>query len=315
MDVMHNPIAHALSSLTLGDPATLENITMFPLVGKSPAEQEPSYLTLDEALARSTTEITEVSEQGSVPELRVVNKAAQPVFILDGEELLGAKQNRVVNLTILVAAASTLNIPVSLVEAGRWRARSRGFTAAPRTQYTAGRAMRMAQVTESIRTDGKRRSDQSEVWANISAKSERLGASSATGAMEEIFAVHSDFTDRCVQRLGAVEGQCGALFLINGQVMGFDLFDRAPTLRSLLPKLVRSVAVEALDRPADGRSAALQGCQASARQFLAVVAATKPHVTPAVGLGEDYRLVAPGFAGAALVHEGAAVHVSAFTLE
>ena len=29
---MHNPVAHALSSLTLGEPVAFENIIMFPLV-------------------------------------------------------------------------------------------------------------------------------------------------------------------------------------------------------------------------------------------------------------------------------------------
>ncbi|MBA2258397.1 MAG: hypothetical protein H0W18_05850, partial [Acidobacteria bacterium] len=96
---MKNSIAHALSSITLGDPVRFENLTMLPLLGTPGVEREPFYLTLDEALAQGWTEITKVSEQGSVPELRVSNKGAKPVFILDGEELLGAKQNRVVNLT------------------------------------------------------------------------------------------------------------------------------------------------------------------------------------------------------------------------
>jgi len=71
------------------------------------------YLTLDQALGGGWAEITEISEQGSVPELRVTNKGAKAVFILDGEELVGSKQNRVVNLSILVPATSKLTIPVS----------------------------------------------------------------------------------------------------------------------------------------------------------------------------------------------------------
>ena len=43
--------------------------------------------------------ITEVSEGGSVPELRVVNKGDARILVLDGEELRGAKQNRVLNTT------------------------------------------------------------------------------------------------------------------------------------------------------------------------------------------------------------------------
>ena len=62
-----------------------------------------------------------MSEQGSVPALRVVNRGLHPILIVDGEELVGAKQNRVVNLAILVAAQSAFTIPVSCVEAGRWR--------------------------------------------------------------------------------------------------------------------------------------------------------------------------------------------------
>ena len=242
-----NPVAQTLSSITLGPSSSIETITMFPLLGPPDVEAPASYLTLDQAIADGWTEITEVSEQGSVPELRVFNKGAQPVFILDGEELVGAKQNRVVNLSILVPAATRLTIPVSCVEAGRWRSRSRAFSSAPRTQYAAGRAKRMAQVTASMQMSGARSSDQAEVWADIAAKSERLEARSSTGAMEEMFTVHADFADRCVDALLPIERQCGALFLIGGRVVGFDLFDRASTLRRLLPKLVRSVAVDALD--------------------------------------------------------------------
>ena len=78
---------------------------------------------------------------------------------MDGEELLGAKQNRIVNLTILVAANSELTIPVSCVEAGRWRARSRAFTSAPRTQFVSGRAKRMCDWANTVFVDALERAD------------------------------------------------------------------------------------------------------------------------------------------------------------
>jgi len=310
---MNNAIAHALDAVTLGDPVIFENITMIPLLGPPAVEREPFYLTLDEALAQGWTEITEVSEQGSVPDLRVINKGAKPVFILDGEELLGAKQNRVVNLSILVPVKGKLTIPVSCVEAGRWRARSRAFSAAPRTQYAAGRAKRIAQVTASMQMSGARFSDQAEVWADISEKSARLGAESATGAMEEIFTRHADFTDRSVESLRPVDLQAGALFQLDGRVVGFDLFDSAPTLRRLLPKLVRSVAVDALDRPA-GASRKLKAdlSRKVAEHFLALASGAAVHEATAVGDGRDLRLVAPKISGAALQADASIVHLSAF---
>jgi hypothetical protein len=62
-----------------------------------------------------------------------------PVLILDGEELVGATQNRIADLTIVVAAGQTRRIPVSCVEAGRWVRRSREFAAAGRAPMAPGR--------------------------------------------------------------------------------------------------------------------------------------------------------------------------------
>jgi len=60
--------------------------------------------------------ITEVTESGSVPFLQVANGADRPLLLLDGEELIGAKQNRILNTTVLVAGHTEVTIPVSCVE-------------------------------------------------------------------------------------------------------------------------------------------------------------------------------------------------------
>jgi hypothetical protein len=293
---------------------------MFPLLlrGSGP-RRVGDYRTLDEGLREGVVEITEVSEQGSVPELRVVNRGPHPVLIVDGEELVGAKQNRVVNLTILVAPQSTLTIPVSCVEAGRWRARSRSFASAPRTQYASGRAERMAQVTRSIVADRGHYSDQSQVWSDIADKFAQLRATSPTGAMEALFEQHAPFIDSCVAACGPVEGQIGALFAVNNSILGFDLFDAPETLTTLLPKLVRSVAVDALDHPGAGAFSRVADPQQrsvtfSTGLFLAAVTGAPSSVTPGVGLGEDFRLTGPGVTGAALVYDSRVIHLSAFAL-
>ena len=107
---MHtDPLAATLASVELGVPVTVDNLTMIPLLARQPREPKIDYIVLDEAMAAGEVEITEISDEGSVPDLRVINRGAKPVLILDGEELLGAKQNRVVNLTILVPAHAELS--------------------------------------------------------------------------------------------------------------------------------------------------------------------------------------------------------------
>ena len=285
---------------------------MSPLTGTDGGDPDPRYLTLDEALAGGHAEVTEVSEQGSVPELRVLNRSRRPLLIVDGEELVGAKQNRVVNLSILVPADASLIIPVSCVEAGRWRARTRAFSSSPRTQHAGGRMKRVMQVSASLRRSGTRESDQAEVWADIAEKSARLDARSPTGAMEEIFARHAASADAAVSALGPQAAQRGALFLINGRVAALDLFDTAYTLRALLPKLVRSVAIEALDAPSGGAPIASSLQMRIAEHFLARLSECPVEVSGAVGAGEDVRFEGPHLAGAALAVDGSVIHLTAF---
>jgi hypothetical protein len=114
------PLAQALCDLIPGAPVTHGALTVFPLLaGERP---EPGWLTLAEAGEAVTIE--EVSEGGDVPTLRLTSAAGCPVLLLDGEELIGAKQNRILNTTVLVAAHSHLTIPVSCVEQGRWAYKS-----------------------------------------------------------------------------------------------------------------------------------------------------------------------------------------------
>ena len=321
------PVAAALASVTIGPEVTFENLTMLPLLRCTRSTTSTStagthgastpstnYVVLDDALHSGVADITELDGHGSVPELKFANRGIYPVLIVDGEELVGAKQNRVVNLTILVAPQTNLTIPVSCVEAGRWRARSHGFRSAPRAQFATGRAKRVAQVTYSLKARGDRRSDQAEVWADIAEKSSRMNAPSPTSAMDAIFVDHATSIDAYVAACQPQDDQVGAVFAVNGTIIGLDLFDEPSTLRKLLPKLVRSVAVEAIDSKPAAQPFRAAPPPALAEQFLAVASAAPEHTAKAVGLGDDIRLTAPGIAGAALVADQHVVHLAAFAL-
>ena len=104
----------------------------------------PGYLTLDQGLAARSVKITEISEGGSVPELKLQNLGDKPLLLIDGEEMVGAKQNRVTNLTVMTGAGATIVIPVSCVEAGRWQHTSAEFEASPQTMHASGRRGKMA---------------------------------------------------------------------------------------------------------------------------------------------------------------------------
>jgi len=143
-------VERALEGIALGEPVRHMNLAMYPLLREAAAA--PDYLTLDEALALGKVEVTEVSEAGHVPELKFRNEAEKSVLLLDGEELVGAKQNRVINLTILAPARSTITIPVACVEAGRWRHNSPRFMTSRHAVFSDMRAAKAASISESLRT-------------------------------------------------------------------------------------------------------------------------------------------------------------------
>jgi hypothetical protein len=300
------PLQQELQAVTLGTPQNFSNLTLTPLL-RPATDESPTYLLADEAMQKGLARVTEV-EGGSVPELRFENHSDLPVLLLDGEELVGAKQNRAVNLTILVPALKTIVIPVSCVEAGRWRMETTAFQPSANMMYAAGRAARVRQVTDSLRNSGARRSDQGAVWNDISAKAARMDAASPTQAMSAVFERHTNSVEAYVRAFTCLDGQVGVVFS-TGCAAGLDLFDRADTMRCVFPKLIRSYALDAIEGSA---AEAAHGIEVAQALLVALGSATAT-TDPAVGLGKDVRLIGPTAAGAALWADGRYVHICGFT--
>jgi len=299
-------LSAAFATLILGEPTRLGALTVFPLLG--PDDRVSDYLTLDEALARQALRVTEVSTGGVVPELKVVNDGAVPVLLLDGELLVGAKQNRILNLTILVPAKGELTIPVSCVEAGRWSWRGEQFHAGNSAAPSRVRGAKAAHVSDSLAFRGDRRSDQSQVWEAVDREMAESEVTSPSRDMHRAFEAKEHELERFERELPRAANQRGALFGVGLRVAGLDLFDQASTFAKYCPKLVRSYGLEAL---------ALRGgkenltAEAAARFFDALGGAAVQEY-PAIGLGADLRLSAPGLTGAALALDGRIAHLCAF---
>lgn len=300
-------IKDLIANVEVGEVLSSGRLALFPLLARHPID--PDYLTLDEALGSGVARIGEIGEAGSVPELLFRNEGNRPVLLLDSEELVGAKQNRILNLSILAPAHAETKIPVSCVEAHRWGYRSRHFASSDRTFYARGRAAKLSQVSESLASTRSRRSDQHAIWENIAASSGRLGVRSETAAMADMFEQRRANIDEHVSRLLPQDRQVGAVFAIDGKVFGFDLFDAPASYEKLAPKLTRSYALEVL-LGEDGFSDAVP--PADVENLLKEVG--EAHVTcfPAVGLGEDWRIKGDSIRGAALVSHGRVVHLCAF---
>jgi hypothetical protein len=149
------------------------------------------------------------------------------------------------------------------------------------------------------------------VWADIAAKAGRMDACSATGAMDEIFNRHRGRVEDYVAAFSPAESQTGALFAIGSAIVGLDLFDRRSTLAAVLPKLIRSYAVDAMEK---SRGEGELATRADAERFLGNLVKTEMEDYDAVGLGNDLRLRGHGLVGGGLTVDGELIHLAAFAL-
>jgi hypothetical protein len=297
------------SHFEIGPSSQFRNLTLFPLVRRNTPVRPPDYLLLEDGIRQGKVRVTEVHAGGSVPDLRLENNADLPVLLVDGEELVGAKQNRVLNLTILAPAKQVTVIPVSCVEAGRWGMSWGDLKTADYMMYSLGRGERLDQVTASIRSNGTRKSDQQAVWRNIAAKATRLRASSPTGAMSAIFESQASSLEEFTRAFTWQEGQCGVAFAIGGRVLGLEVFDHAQAMRRFFQKLVRSYALDAMDADASAHDhASVEAACALVTQ----IGAAQSFVEQAVGLGKDVRFNGPEICGAALWAQERYVHICSF---
>jgi len=309
--------AYLVRELRLGERQTEGPLAVFPLFANGHAEagggqdaaprrRRPRYITLRQALADGRAVITEVSEGGSVPELRVVNKGDARILVLDGEELRGAKQNRVLSTAILIDRQTTLVVPVSCTEHGRWSYASREFA---ESEVLAERHVRFSMRSSThaaMRSGAPAHADQGEVWSQVEGLHRRQGTQSGTSAMRDSYVARKGDLDRVLAAFPLLDGQTGVLVLHGARVVGLDLVSRAPQYAELHDKLLRSYAFEALVRGGEA------GDRPAAEAFLERIAGLPGQRFKSPGLGWDVRFEGAGVLGSALVYRGQAVHAAFF---
>jgi hypothetical protein len=302
-----------------GRPTSHEALTVFPLL--APSAVDLPYVLLIDALATESVLIGEVGS-GSVPNLLASNRGDTDVLILDGEQLIGAKQNRITNRTIILRAKSETVIPVSCMEQGRWHHESEHFRPRPKPRHAPSRVRRKAREAEAAYAAAPSRAGvsvlhaaQGDVWHEISQVSADLGVRSPTGAMDEVYDRHTESLDKWIARFACGEDQVGLLAFLGGRPLGLDVVGSRALYARLHERFLGGYCMDALTRRARSESRHEPPSAGAARRFLSDVgSATRGHA-PTVGKGTYHLLSGPAI-GAELAdvvdHTERLVHLSAF---
>jgi len=209
------------------------------------------YVTLAAAYATGDVIVSEKSI-ASVATLLLINCCSVPILILDGEEIVGGRQSRVVNTTLLVPAQCEFELDVTCVEQGRWHPAA-GETFAPgETLYPTLRQQKSAQTAASLRASGVAHADQTAVWGEVAARQAHSGTRSSTRAIHDVYLERREALQRAEDVLrhpaeepvGVVGDEpVGVVAVVGGRAICVDVFDRPATLCAYWPSLVRSYAL------------------------------------------------------------------------
>ena len=310
------PIEAFFATVHLAKPLSHGPFRVWPLVlddpaGSAAADAAPPYLPLRTAMASGAVRVDEASG-GRVPNVRVRNRGKEPVLFLFGEQIVGARQNRVANATFLIDGQSETVIDVSCVEAGRWEARpTRRFEAsedfAPmRLKDKMARAVFKSSVISGVSASRSRfAADQGEVWDEIAHSIEVFDAVAPSSAWSDV-AEHTRVSrEERLAHFPVQPGQVGVVAARHDAVLGLEVVGSPPVYahhhRGLLGAFLHEGLDEDEEEPRFTRP----------EPFLQALLHVPTRSGPSLGLGEDIRFRTAQVAGCALAHEGL-VHLTAF---
>lgn len=295
--------------LRVDAPALHGPLAVFPLFGPPPVAE---YVAFADGSARGLL-VKELAEGASVNDLVVLNPTDADVLLYEGEEVLGAQQNRTFDVSVLVGAGTSVRVPVSCVEHGRWDGSRHGeaFAPAPQAAYPSLRQMKNRDAHARVAAGLEARAEQGAVWDEVAAKSSRLDVASATGAMHDIYAGRRDGLRAFEAAIARRDGQTGALVAIAGRLTVLDHVSRPDAFAALHGPLVQGYALDALEAATDGAPAEPPSLD-MARAFVAELAATRVTQHDGIGLGRDARFTGAGATGAGLLTGDELLQLTAF---
>lgn len=209
------------------------NMSVIPI--KTEFGMDVDILNLNKGLDLGIVSISEC-EPSTVGEVLVKNDAVNPLILLDGDEIIGANQNRIVNSSLLIPPYTTMKVSVSCTEKGRWEY-TKGFE---HSKYLANSKTRVAKEYCNFHEENL----QSVVWESIDELESDLLVKSKTSAMSESYETFKNVHDDYIMHFPLENLQTGAAIIINGEIKGIEIMQTPSLYRQYHEKILRSYIID-----------------------------------------------------------------------
>lgn len=223
-----------MDDLEFMDAQVHKNMAIIPI--KTPINYSFDVITLKKGFEMGLVKVQEC-EHSTVNTLVVKNYAVTPLLLVDGEEIIGGDQNRIVNATILVGPQSEMKVPVNCTEHGRWGYKHEF----KHSNYMANYRTRSAKIRASI----SKTNEQNAVWNAIDDLEADRGFSSPTQAMSESYDNAKADLNEFLTAFEIVKGQSGIVVMVDGEIKGFEIFLNPDVYMQYHEKILKSYLIDA----------------------------------------------------------------------
>ena len=298
----NDPIPSLLKVLEVGRPVSHRGLTIIPVYARK-VFNRTDYTTLEEALKNNWIQVSEV-EGGRVPQVKITNLSRNVLYLMGGEILTGARQDRLLARDVLLGPGTKdLLVPVFCVEQGRWRHTSENFYSKSNVGTYQMRIIAASPVASA----------QSEIWRKVEDQNSKLAVASGTNAYQDAFEKEENkkaitgIEQKMKDELRLAEDTVGVVIGIGGRIIGMDVFANAALFKKQWPKILRSSALSALQE-----DSSKQVGQKDAADFLKSLAAKDYRRKPAMDLGYELEASDSFVVAQSLVFPDAVLHLSGF---
>jgi hypothetical protein len=227
-------------------PFAHQDLSVFLLC--SNRQDENDFLTLDEGLKEGLVTITE-QEHERVGSLLIDNQSDRPLYLQEGERLIGGKQDRTIISSLVIPPRSgKTSVPTFCVEHNRWVEGNKG--------KEFGFSVNPALAPKGVRGAAKVEGSQQKVWDCCAAQKDSAhktllcpNTNSSVNEMldaPQVQTISEEYATDLERALDRAENRdaVGMAIVFNGQIEEVDLYPNRALFRKLFPRLIRAYAVQ-----------------------------------------------------------------------
>ncbi len=273
-----------------------------------------SYISGDEAIKEEKIEVMEINESGSVNNINILNHSKDFVFFMDGDILTGAKQNRVLNTSVLLFPESKSLIPVSCIESGRWRYSDSRFSGSDYSAPSNMRSAKAQQVKQNLNRKNAYESDQSDIWNSVRAYDASYCVNSITSNLSDIYDSNKNNFESYIELFNSEKEANGIAVFIRNKLLSLDIFNRADIYSGYFPKILKGSAMEAYSMKDSDKPLEEIEAKFKTLDFLDKYETMKTETYKGVCAGEERRFETNEITGFDLFYNENLIHLAALNL-